>query len=99
MMVYWTRIALRHLRAVYDYISLDSMTHARQVVNRITRKSEQLSAFPFLGAEVPEYGDPSMREILYRSYRVIYRVRLNQIDVIAVLHGAKPLPDELPSAE
>lgn len=99
MKVYWTRIALRHLRAVHDYIALDSIRHARQVVDRITRRSEQLSTFPLSGAEVPEYGDPTIREVLYRSYRVIYRVRSHQIDVVAVVHGAKPLPDELPLSE
>jgi toxin ParE1/3/4 len=98
MNVYWTRLAQRHLRAIHDYIALDSIRHARQVVDRITRKSERLSMFPLSGAEVPEYGDPSIRELLYRSYRVIYRLRPDQVDVVAVLHGAKPLPDELPES-
>ena len=78
---------------------LVSIRHARQVVDRITRKSERLGMFPLSGAEVPEYGDPSIREVLYRSYRVIYRVRPDQVDVVAVLHGAKPLPDEAPESE
>ena len=48
---------------------------------------------------MPEYGDPTIREVLYRSYRVIYRVRSHQIDVVAVVHGAKTLSDELPLSE
>lgn len=48
------------------------------------------------GAEVPEFGDSTIREVLHRSCRIIYRVREERVDVVAVIHGARLLPDAPP---
>jgi plasmid stabilization system protein ParE len=55
-----------------------------------------LKSMPCLGAEVPEYADESIREVLFRSYRIIYRILPDRIDVLAVIHGAQLLPDTPP---
>jgi plasmid stabilization system protein ParE len=34
-------------------------------------------------------------ELIEKPYRIIYRVKKDQIDVLAVIHGARLLPDEL----
>ncbi len=96
MNVMWTRVAQGHLRAIHNYIAVDSPRHARRVVDRITRRTEALKSMPRLGAQVPEYGDDSIREVLYRSYRIIYRILPERIDVVAVIHGARLLPTEPP---
>jgi toxin ParE1/3/4 len=62
------------------------------MVDRITRRSEQLAAFPLSGPIVPEYESPEIRELLERPFRIIYRVKTEQIDVVAVVHGAQILP-------
>ena len=98
MTVNWTRRARGHLRAIHDFIAADSLRHAQRVVDRITRRSQALAAQPLLGAEVPEYADESVRELLYRSYRIIDRILPSRIDVIAVVHGAHPLPEEPPTS-
>jgi toxin ParE1/3/4 len=36
-----------------------------------------------------------VREIIEKPYRIIYRVRKEQIDILAVIHGAQLLPSEL----
>jgi len=96
MNVAWTRVAQGHLRAIHDYIAADSPRHAQRVVDHITRRTKSLELMPRLGAEVPEYGDESIREILYRSYRIIYRILPERIDVVAVIHGARLMPGEPP---
>jgi len=96
MTVNWTRGARGHLRAIHDYIALDSPHHARRFVDRLTRRSKILETMPLIGAEVPESGDPTVRELLVRAYRIIYRVLPTRIDVVAVIHGARLLPEELP---
>jgi len=93
MNVYWTRNAKRELRAVHDYIAQNSPAYARAMVDRITRKTEQLGRWPRLGAQVPEYSDESIREILVLPYRVIYRVRESRIQILSVVHSARQLPD------
>jgi plasmid stabilization system protein ParE len=43
---------------------------------------------------VPEYDDPNTREIIEPPYRLIYRIKADQIDVLAVIHGAQRFPEE-----
>ena len=54
MTVFWTQNAKRELRAVHDYVAQNSPRYAQGLVDRITRKTEQLAQGPQRGAEVPE---------------------------------------------
>jgi toxin ParE1/3/4 len=95
MNVYWTDNAIRHLANIYEYIALNSPTYAKGMVNRITRRSSQIADSPFSGRMVPEYQAQDIRELIEKPYRIIYRIKGDQIDVLAVIHGARLLPDEL----
>ena len=50
-------------------------------------KVKSLEQFPEIGRVVPEFGNPVIREIVVRSYRVIYRVNheRNKIEVYPFL--------------
>ena len=64
------------------------------MIDRLTKRSEQIVAFPRSGRMVPEYEAPDIREIIERPYRIIYRIKADQIDILAVVHGAQLLPTE-----
>lgn len=98
MRVHWTDNAIGHLAAIHDYIEKDSLLYARRMVDRITRRSEQIGAFPRSGRVVPEYETEDVREVIERPYRIIYRIKPDQIDVLAVMHGARLLPPKLEGA-
>ncbi len=53
------------------------------MVDRLTRRSEQIGDFPYSGRKVPEYDRDDLREVIEGSYRIIYRILSDQIDVIA----------------
>lgn len=88
MKVHWTETAEDHLAAVYAYIAKDSQTYALRMVDRLTRRSQQIAESPFSGRRVPEYDMDRIREIIEGPYRIIYHVKPDQIDVLAVIHGA-----------
>ena len=88
MKVFWTDTAEGHLDAIYDYIAQDSPEYARRVVDRLTRRSQQIAEFPLSGRRVPEYDIDQIREIIEGSYRIIYYIKPDQIDVLAVIHGS-----------
>ena len=44
---------------------------------------------------MPEYEAADIREIIERPYRLIYRIKADQIDVLAVIHSAQRLPEQL----
>ena len=91
MKVHWTDTAQRHLDAIYHFIAQDSPVYAKRMVDRLTRRSVQIGEFPFSGRSVPEYEVEQIREVIEGSYRIIYYVKTDQIDVLAVLHGARDI--------
>jgi len=44
---------------------------------------------------VPNYDDENLRELIAHPYRLVYRIKPDRIDIIAVFHGAQQLPDSL----
>ena len=88
MRVHWTDTAEGHLDAIYAYIAQDSPEYARRMVDRLTRRSQQIAKFPFSGRRVPEYDADPIREVIEGSFRIIYYIKSDQIDVLAVIHGA-----------
>jgi toxin ParE1/3/4 len=87
--VHWTDTALGHLRAIHTYIARHSPDYAQRTVDRLTRRSQQISAFPLAGRVVPELDVEQVREVFEGPYRLVYHIGPDQIDVIAVIHGAE----------
>ncbi|MGO2234132.1 MAG: type II toxin-antitoxin system RelE/ParE family toxin [Marinomonas sp.] len=54
----------------------------------MTRRSEQIGDFPLSGRKVPEYELDQIREVFAGPYRIIYHIMAEQIDIVAVIHGA-----------
>ncbi|MBI5564627.1 MAG: type II toxin-antitoxin system RelE/ParE family toxin [Chloroflexi bacterium] len=91
MKVFWTDRAIANLRAVHDYIAQTSPDYAQHTVDRLTRRSEQIGAFPYAGRSVPEFDRDAIREVLEGSYRIIYGIKPSQIDVLAVIHSSRKI--------
>ena len=95
MNVHWTDTAIAHLVAIYERIAQDASLYAQRMVDRLTKRSEQIATFPESGRMVPEYEAPDIREVIESPYRIIYRIKADQIDVLAVVHSAQLLPPKL----
>jgi len=95
MRVHWTDNAIAHLLDIYEYIARDSSIYAKRMVDRITRRSEQIASFPMSGRKVPEYEADDIREIIEKPYRIIYRIRPDQADVLSVVHCRQLLPEDI----
>ncbi len=95
MKVRWTETARDHLRAIHNYIAQDSIQNAHRFVDRIIHKAETVANSPELGSIVPEHNSPMSREVFAKSYRIIYRIYEDRIDIVAVIHGARKLPLDL----
>ena len=89
MNVYWTETAMGQLDRIYEYIGETSMVYALRMVDRITRCSEQIAAFPGSGRMVPEFDRYNIREVIEGPYRIIYSIEEDTIDILAVVHGAQ----------
>ncbi len=88
MEVYWTKTAQEHLDGIFRYISQNSPVYAKITVDRLTARSVQISEFPLSGRKVPEYEIDQIREVLEGSYRIIYLIKADRVEVLAVIHEA-----------
>ncbi len=94
MKVHWTDNAEHHLDAIHDYLAQNSPEYAKIVIDRLTRRSQQINAFPLSGRIVPEFDIEQIREVMEGLYRIIYYIKPDQIDVLAVIHSAMNILNE-----
>ncbi len=94
-MVKWSKPARRDLRQIYDHIALDSKYYARKVIETIVDKESLISHSPRIGRIVPEIEDENIREIFVYSYRLIYEIAPEGVEVLAVIHGRRELLSHL----
>ena len=95
MKVLWTDSAVAQLQAIHDYITQTSPDYAVRIVDRLTRRSIQIAAFPNSGRMVPEFGRKEIREVIEGRYRIIYLVDKLQVQVLTLIHDARDLLAEL----
>lgn len=88
-MVIWSIPARNDLKQIYDYIAKDSKYYATNVAQQIISKAENLNKFPEIGRVVPEIGDENVRELIIYSYRIIYEVVPNGVQILAIIHGKR----------
>ena len=83
------------IRDIVRYISFDAPERALDFGRFLVSKVKALGQFPEMGRVVPEFNDSNLREIVVRSYRVIYRVDHVQqkIEVVRFWHAARGDPE------
>ena len=88
--IIWSPSSLNDLSKIHEYISNDSPNQANKFINKIIEYSEKLVVFPKIGKIVKEYNNDNIREIICKSYRIIYRiVNKLEIRILGVIHGAR----------
>jgi len=87
MKIKWSHEALERLIEIEDYISKDSPFRAIQFVDQLIEPAEVLSDKPRLGRIVPELATPDMRELIFKKYRIVYRLEKNHITILTIFEG------------
>lgn len=88
-MVRWSAPAKRDLKQIHDYIAKDSKYYGKKVAQNIVASTEKLDQFPEMGRAVPEIGDSNVRELFVYSYRLIYEISPEHIEILAIIHGKR----------
>lgn len=83
--------AYEDINSIYEYISRDSFKYAEKTSTDIYSLIYRLEQSPYLGRYVPEVKDKRLREVLYKSYRIVYTVHeeKNIVYIHFVLHGKR----------
>ena len=90
--IIWSLWASDDLVSIAEHISRDSESYAATVVRELIAAARSLRVFAERGRRVPEYDDPSVRELIVRKYRLVYRVHPLRVDVLRIIHGAREVP-------
>ncbi|MFT3990363.1 MAG: type II toxin-antitoxin system RelE/ParE family toxin [Luteolibacter sp.] len=93
--IIWSPISRDDLRDLVRYISADNPLRAQSFALQLIAKVNGLQNFPEIGRIVPERKDPLIREIIFHSYRIVYRINHQEklIGVARVWHAARAEPD------
>ena len=74
---------------IKEYIEQDSAYYANKTVYGIKEKIKILLKFPYMGRYVPEFNFKLIRELIYKSYRIIYYVNSNNIYILKIFHHSQ----------
>lgn len=90
-----TQDAESDLEHIYQYIvEHDSKASADYVLERLLHVSDSLAAYPERGSvpkELRSLGMAEYRQVLFKPYRVIYRVHGDQVVVYLIADGRRDM--------
>ena len=82
------------LADIVRYVARHNSDAASRLGFELITRAENLVNFPEIGRRVPEFQQVELREIIFRSYRIIYRLNFEKqtIQIIRFWHGARGFP-------
>ena len=91
--------ALHDLESIVAYVAPHNPAAAERLGNQLLDAAFSLANLPERGRVVPEFRLPDLREIIFRSYRVIYRVSTKDksVEIARFWHAARGFP-QIPRA-
>ena len=86
--------ALSDLERILAYIAPHNAIAAGRLGNQLLDAALSLRTLPERGRVVPEFRRPELREIIFRSYRIIYRTNNTDqsLEIVRFWHGARGFP-------
>ncbi len=83
--------AIDDLRDIVLYISPDRPEAAHRLGSVLIEKTKMLGVFPQSGRIVPEFGNPMIRELILKPYRIVYRIDEGSgiIGIARFWHGSR----------
>lgn len=94
MKVRWSPLAIERVAEIASWISADRPDSAQHLVDEIFAVVERLGRFPNSGRQVPEFQRPGLREIIHRTFRIIYRVEKGRVEILTVRHSLQLLDED-----
>lgn len=72
-------------------------SHSAEIAERfgtlLVHKALSLEKLPERGRVVPELALPEIREIIFKNYRIIFRIRQGAVEVLRFWHAARGAPE------
>ena len=91
----WSKRAEADLVGIDEYISADDPVAAARWIDKLTERARKAALLPYSGRVVPEFKMEALREVLVRTYRIVYRIQRNEVQVITVFEGHRLFPSDV----
>ena len=88
-----TQNAQNDLEHIFYFISSDSINNAANFLLELEQKVYSLDTFPERNPLIPEneFFGTEYRHLIYKKYRIIYRITESSVFILRIIHGAKLL--------
>ena len=92
--IVWSDAAIADLQEVCSYVAPHDPQAAGRIGRGILDHVRVLASFPFIGPTYPRGARGTLREIVFRSYRIFYDVseKSRSVEILHVWHGARDEP-------
>ena len=90
-----TQLAQKDLEQIYYYIAADSIDSAKNFVLELEKKIDSLESFPDRQPLIAEneFFATDYRHLIYKKYRIIYRISGKTVFILRVVRGSVLLKD------
>ena len=93
MRILFTPNGRRQFLEAIAFINRDKPSAAIDFRRKAEKSLSRLKKFPESGRPLPEFPELSFREVIVTPYRFFYKIKDNDVWIVAVWHGAQ-LPEE-----
>jgi plasmid stabilization system protein ParE len=85
--VRWSAEAIGDIESIEEFIGRDSPRYGAIVAERIVQSVDLLEDHPNAGRIGPEIDRPEFRELIRDSYRIVYLIRDEGIEILTVFRA------------
>ena len=89
--IIWTEPALDDLDEIAEYIALDKLSAAENLVRQVFLRVDQLGDSPNSGRKVPELSPSKYKEVIVGPCRIFYRVEGDSVYILHVMRVERDL--------
>jgi toxin ParE1/3/4 len=86
------------LRAIWDYISEQSLSAADRIIDGLFSRFQILAREPLLG-EARNDLHPGLRAFVFKNYLILYYPMRSGIEVAGIVHGAQDVESQFRRGE
>jgi toxin ParE1/3/4 len=94
MKIIWSPLAIERLEEISDFISYGKPSAAAKWMDSIFARIDLLKSNPAMGRHVPEIDAPSIRDLIFGNYRIIYRFADGLIRILTIRRCSQQLSDK-----
>lgn len=93
--VIWTEPALQDLNEIAEFIALDKISAANNLVQKVFSVTERLEKYPKSGRKPPELESSRYLELVVNPCRIFYRVEKDKVFILYVMRSERMLRNYL----